>query len=145
MTVKGSTSLTFTITNPAAGGPAFTGVAFSDTLPPGLVTPNQTFSACGGTVTVSGNVISLAGATVANGTPCTFGVNVTALSAGVMNNLTSAVTSTNGGTGNTAAASVTAQTPTTATPVPPSFYLALIGLLGLLTWSAWSMHRRRAA
>src|SRR5262249_49316661 len=52
--VNGSTSLTFTITNPNAST-ALTGVAVTDTLPAGMVvsTPNGLTGACGGTVTAT--------------------------------------------------------------------------------------------
>src|SRR5262249_41558004 len=65
-----TTALTFTITNPAANTVAETGVAFSDTLPAGLVvaTPNGfSGNAGGGTVTATAgsNSISLSGASIA--------------------------------------------------------------------------------
>ncbi len=104
-----NTSLTFTITNSNAA--ALTGVAFTDTLPSGLVvaTPNGLTGSCGGgtiTATAGSGSISLAGATVAASGSCTFSMNVTGVTAGNKVNTTGAVTSTNGGTGNTATASV---------------------------------------
>jgi Ice-binding-like len=106
--VGGSTTLSFTIN---ANAMPQAGVAFTDTLPAGLVvsTPNGLTGSCGGgTVSaVSGSgSISLTGATLTAGASCTFAVNVTAITAGVQNNSVS-VSSTNGGTGNTSTASVT--------------------------------------
>jgi hypothetical protein len=122
-----TTTLTFTVTNPNAGI-ALHGVGFTDTLPSGLVvaTPNGLTGSCGGgtiTATAGGTAISLAGATLASATSCSFSVSVTAISLGVQNNTTSAVTSTEGGTGSPATASVTVgRAPTTVTVValPPS-------------------------
>jgi CSLREA domain-containing protein/fimbrial isopeptide formation D2 family protein/uncharacterized repeat protein (TIGR01451 family) len=109
--VNGVSTLTFTITNPAANAVAEAGVAFSDTLPAGIVvaTPNNLNSTCGGTPTaVAGSgTVSLSGASVATGSSCTLSVDVTGSAAGVYNNTSGAVSSTNGGTGNTASASLT--------------------------------------
>jgi uncharacterized repeat protein (TIGR01451 family) len=104
-----TTSLTFTITNPNSHV-SLTGVAFTDTLPSGLVvaTPNGLSGGCGsGTITATAGTgsISLSGATLTAGSSCTFTVNVTGTTAGTKNNSVQ-VTSTNGGTGNTATASV---------------------------------------
>jgi uncharacterized repeat protein (TIGR01451 family) len=109
--VNGVSTLTFTITNPAANAVAETGVAFSDTLPAGIVvaTPNNLNSTCGGTPTaVAGSgTVSLSGGSIATGSSCTLSVDVTGAAAGVYNNTSGAVSSTNGGTGNTASASLT--------------------------------------
>ncbi|MDD5544271.1 MAG: hypothetical protein PHX83_13965, partial [Acidobacteriia bacterium] len=119
---QATTSLTFTLTNPAPNTVAETGVAFTDTLPAGLVvaTPNGLTNTCGGTATASAGStsISLTGGTTGNpvgkramaetsGEFCTVAVNVTGTTPGIKNNTTGAVSSTNGGTGNTASASVT--------------------------------------
>jgi uncharacterized repeat protein (TIGR01451 family) len=50
--VNGTTTLTFTVTN-GPGDPKQTGIAFSDTLPPGLQIVGAASNSCGGTVTVS--------------------------------------------------------------------------------------------
>jgi hypothetical protein len=122
--VSGTTTLTFTISNPNATV-AMTGVAFADTLPGGLTVanPNGLTGSCGsGTITtgtVSGSsVVNLSGGTIPAGGACTFSVNVVGQTAGAKNNTTSTVTSSNAGSGNTASASVfVGPTPTpTLTP-----------------------------
>jgi len=92
-----TTALTFTITNPAANPVPLGGIAFTDTLPNGLVisTPNGLTGSCGGgpiTATAGTNVISLTGATLDAGVSCTFSVNVSATAIGAMVNTTSTVT-----------------------------------------------------
>src|SRR6185369_8000074 len=98
-----------------------TGVAFTDILPTGLIvaTPSNLFSFCGGTATAtagSGSV-SLSGGSLLNSAPlsaCDINVDVSANGAatGLLTNTTGAVTSIEGGTGNTATATiiVTSQT-----------------------------------
>jgi len=108
--LSGTTSLTFTITNPGINLAPLSGVAFTDTLPAGIVvaTPNGLVNNCGGTATAvagSGSV-SLTGAGIATSSNCTLIVNVTGTTNGTKNNVTGAVTATNGGTGNTASASI---------------------------------------
>ena len=94
--VNGSTTLTFTLANPNATT-ALTGVAFTDTLPAGLVvsTPNALVNTCGGTVTAtaaSGSVALTTGG-LAAGASCTITVNVTGTTLGTKNNITGAITS----------------------------------------------------
>jgi uncharacterized repeat protein (TIGR01451 family) len=106
-----TSSLTFTITNPAANTVAEVGVAVVDLLPSGMVvaTPNGLANTCGGApvaVPGSGN-ISLTGGTVAIASSCTLTVNVIVNALGQFVNTTGAVSSTNGGTGLTAAATLT--------------------------------------
>jgi len=113
--LNGTTSLTFTITNPAANTVALTGVAFTDTLPSGLVvsTPNGLTGTCGGgtiTATAGSSTVSLSGAAIAAGGTCTFSVNVTGTTSGAKNNSVT-VSSTNGGTGNTATATLSVASP----------------------------------
>ena len=112
-----TTNLTFDISNPN-GTVSLSGIGFTDTLPAGLIvaTPNGLSGSCGGgtiTANAGSSSISLSGAALAAAAGCSFGVNVTGASAGVMNNVTSPITSTQGGTGSTASASITVVAPPT--------------------------------
>jgi uncharacterized repeat protein (TIGR01451 family) len=106
ITVGGTSTLAFTVTNPNAGT-ALTGVAFTDSFPAGLevaATPGATTAGCGSPTfaPAAGNTsISFSGGTIAASGTCTVTVNVTATTAGAKVNTTGNVTSTNGGTGNT--------------------------------------------
>jgi CSLREA domain-containing protein/uncharacterized repeat protein (TIGR01451 family) len=116
--VNGTTTLTFTITNPPANTVAENGVAFTDNLPAGIAvaTPTGLANTCGGTPTAvaGGTSISLTGGSIATpNTSCTVSVNVTANSTGSFINTTGAVSSTNGGTGNTATATLSVAIPPT--------------------------------
>lgn len=119
ISLNGTTSLTFTITNPAGNAVAEAGTAFTDTFPVGIVvaTPNGLTSTCAGatTATAGSGVVSLAGGTVAVNSSCTITINVTGTASGQFVNTTGAVSSTNGGTGNTATANLTVATPPTIT------------------------------
>lgn len=113
--LNGSTSLSFTVQNNNTTQ-SLSAIGFADTFPAGLVisTPNGLTGSCGGgtiTATHATAVVSLAGATLAASASCTFSVNVTGTTAGTKNNTTGAVTSTEGGTGNTASASLTVNPP----------------------------------
>jgi fimbrial isopeptide formation D2 family protein len=114
--LNATTSLQFTITNPASNTTALTGVAFTDTLPTGLTVINATSAVCGGTLTTTAPTgIALTGATINANSNCQFSVPVTGAAAGQFTNTTGNVTSTNGGTGNTASANLTVGTPPTIT------------------------------
>jgi hypothetical protein len=116
ISVNATTSLTFTITNPAANVDPLTGVAFTDTLPTGLTVTDATSTVCGGTLTTTAPTgIALSGATINTNSQCQFSVTVTGAASGQYTNTTGNVTSTNGGTGNTASASLTVATPPTVT------------------------------
>jgi uncharacterized repeat protein (TIGR01451 family) len=107
-TLNGTSSLTFTITNPAANAVALTGVAFTDTLPTGLTVASSSIGTCGGTLTITASVsIALSGANIAANSLCQFSVTVTGAISGQFTNTTGTVSSTNGGTGNTASANLT--------------------------------------
>jgi uncharacterized repeat protein (TIGR01451 family) len=130
--LNGSTSLSFTVTNPTANSSALTGVAFTDTLPAGLVvsTPNGLTGTCGGgtiTAVAGSGSASLSGATIATSSSCTFSINVTGTATGSLTNTTGAVSSTNGGTGNTATASLNVAAPPT---ISKAFGVASIPLNG---------------
>jgi uncharacterized repeat protein (TIGR01451 family) len=117
--VGGTTSLSFTITNPSTST-SLTGVGFTDALPAGLVvaTPNGLTGSCGGgtiSATAGGSSANLSGATLAANASCTFSINVTGTTAGTKVNTTSAVTSNEGGSGNTATATLTVGAPATTT------------------------------
>jgi len=104
--ITDTTSLTFTLMTQSD---ALTGIAFSDTLPAGLVvaSPNVLTTVCGGAMlTAGGNQISVSGAALAAGTSCTISVNVTCTAGGTMNNITSMVTSNEAQPGAPASASL---------------------------------------
>ncbi|MGA9627694.1 MAG: hypothetical protein WBL65_26845 [Bryobacteraceae bacterium] len=145
--VGGTTSLSFTITNPNAGG-SLTGVGFTDTLPAGLVvsTPNGLAGSCGGgtiTATAASGSVSLTGATLAASSSCNFSVNVTGTTAGTQNNTTGAVSSNESGAGGVASASLVVQTP--AVPVlSPRALAGLALLLAGLGWGFASLQGQRS-
>ncbi len=112
--LNGSTTLTFTINN--SNPIPLTGVGFTDNLPAGLVVaavPSLTNS-CAGTVsgaTANSGSFTLSGGTLAGGATCNLSVKVTATTAGAKNNTTTAVTSVEGGNGNTASATLNVAAP----------------------------------
>jgi len=113
--LNGTTTLTFTISNPNAGADGtLTGINFTDLLVPGLTSPNGTSPHCGGTLTVTGNnSIQLLGASLAPGASCTIVVSVTGTTAGTFNNVTNTVISAETGEGNSAMATLVVLAPPT--------------------------------
>ncbi|MGA8539971.1 MAG: hypothetical protein WB566_10755 [Terriglobales bacterium] len=103
---SGTTTLTFTLTNPSANSVAETGVAFTDTLTGGLQvasTPGVT-TTCGGSfsnATSGSTSLSFSGGSIPISSSCTVSVNITSTSTGVKTNVTGAVSSSNGGAGTT--------------------------------------------
>jgi arabinogalactan endo-1,4-beta-galactosidase len=140
--LNGSTTLTFNLSNPNTAI-SLSGIGFTDTFPTGLMvsTPNGLTGSCGdGTITAAAgsNSISLSGASLVAGASCTFAENVVGATAGVQNNVTSAVTSTEAGNGGTASAQITvigpSQQPTEPTNISPingDVYYAVNQLSGL--------------
>src|SRR5262249_11469016 len=94
--LNGTTSVTFTINNPNAGA-SLSGIAFTDSLPAGLViaTPNGQSGTCTGTITDTQGTgtISLSAASLAASASCTLTVNVTGTTAGNKANTTGAISS----------------------------------------------------
>src|SRR5262249_59452890 len=78
---------------------------------------NGTTTACGGTLTITGgNLITLTGASIGDGSNCSINISVTGTAAGVKNNTTGPITSANGGTGATSnTATITVVAPPTIT------------------------------
>ena len=97
--INGTTTLTFTVTNPNAGT-GLTGIAFTDTLPAGLViaSPPNFSNTCNGTVTAVNNTnsLSLLGGTLAAGASCTISVTVFGITDGSFMNTTSTINSSAG-------------------------------------------------
>jgi uncharacterized repeat protein (TIGR01451 family) len=112
--MDGLTTLTVTVTNPADNTQPLTGIAFTDTLPAGLVvaaTPNLT-TTCSGTATAASGaaLVTLADASLDPGSSCTVAVEVavdtpTANVGEAINEVT--VSSADGGPGNLAQATLT--------------------------------------
>lgn len=113
--VGGSSTLTFTITNPNSSAAA-TGVAFGDTLPTGLTVTSGSSVQCGGTLTrTAPATLAFSGGSIAAGGSCTVTATVTATTAGPHDNISGFVGSTeggvNGGSSGIASASLTAVLP----------------------------------
>src|SRR5439155_2036824 len=131
--VNGTSTLTFTIQN-LNTGIALTGVAFTDTLPSGLVNAGGASNNCGTLTAATGSSsISLTSASInANGT-CTITVNVKGTTSGAKDNTTGAISSTNGGTGTASnTATITVANPPTISKAfsPASIPVGGISSLG---------------
>jgi uncharacterized repeat protein (TIGR01451 family) len=111
--LTGDTStLAFTISNPNRLT-ALSGIGFSDTLPAGVMLASSGPTAtCGGSLTTTApDSISFSGGSLAANGTCTFSITVTGATPGSKVNSTSAVTSTEGGTGNAATATLVVSDP----------------------------------
>jgi hypothetical protein len=106
--LNGTTSLTFTVSNPSPNA-TLGGVYFNDSMPSGIVVanPNGLRNTCGGTATATqgSSSVSLSGGTLAASGSCTLSVNVRGTSAGMKSNSVTVI-STSVGVGNTATASL---------------------------------------
>ncbi|MBZ5584756.1 MAG: DUF11 domain-containing protein [Acidobacteriia bacterium] len=111
--VNGTTLMSITVTNPNSA--ALTGVGFTDDMPAGLIIVGGVLitNTCGATATTT--QILLSGGTLAASAACSITATVRGITAGAWTNTTTAVTSTNGGTGLTASASLTVVAPPTIT------------------------------
>lgn len=117
-----STSLTFSITNPAANTVALNGVGFIDALPAGLAVTSSTQGVCnGGTLTTNpATGVILSGGTLGVKAQCQFSITVTAAASGTFVNATGPVTSANAGSGNSAAATLSVAATSSAVAVNPA-------------------------
>ncbi len=99
--LNGTSVLTFTINNTAAGSQALTGLAFTDTLPLGLTvaTSGPTATCNGGSLTTTApRTITFTGGSLAAGAFCNLNVTVTGATAGSFQNVTGFLSSTETGT-----------------------------------------------
>lgn len=109
----GTSTLSFTINNPNQLS-SLSGISFTDPLPTGVtVATSGPTAACGGALstTAPGSIAFTGGSLAANGS-CTFSIPVTGVTSGSKNNVTSTITSTEGGTGNPASGTLVVHTPT---------------------------------
>lgn len=109
--LNGTSSLTFTITNPNISS-TLTGISLTDWLPAGLVfaTPLNLSRSCGGVVSygsVQGKlIIVISSVSLAAGGSCTLVFDVTGITLGTITTVTENITSVEGGTGGKASASI---------------------------------------
>ena len=112
--INTNSTLTFTITN-GADTPGQTGLAFTETLPTGVVVAVAPLATqCGGTVaaTVNTGIITVSGGVLAaSQASCTISVAVRSASAGVYNNLPANVTGVSANIVNIATATLTVASP----------------------------------
>jgi len=142
ITPGGTTTLSFTLRNPAPNTLPITGLSFTDAFPTGMLiaTPNGLVGSCdGGTITAAAGsgAVSLSGATLAAGGTCTFTINVVITGNGVVTNTTGPATSSQGGSGGSASASITVSTAAADVAIPTltaaglTLFGVLLALVGL--------------
>ncbi|MDX2041721.1 MAG: hypothetical protein SF097_10740 [Acidobacteriota bacterium] len=118
--LNGTSTLTLTITNPAANPAGVNGVTVSDVFPAGLVvhtTPGAN-NTCGGSFAAPAGATNIAltgGAIATAGGSCSVSVTVRGTTPGAKLNTTGAVSSTEGGAGLTASATLNVFAPPTVT------------------------------
>ena len=107
-----NSTLAFVLTNPNQQT-ALTGLQFTDTLPAGVTVANTGPTAiCGGSLTTtSPDAISFTGGTLAAAATCTLSVATTGATTGTKLNTTNAISSTEGGAGNSAQATLLVNDP----------------------------------
>jgi hypothetical protein len=136
ITVNGTTTLSFTVTNP--NSVALSSIEFADALVEGLLvaSPNGFAGSCGGgsmVATPGGTTVSFTGATLAANSSCTVSINVTPTLVGTVNNSVT-VSVYQGAVGNTATASLTV-TPMLPPAISEAFAPATISVNGTTTLS----------
>lgn len=138
ITPGGTTTLSFTLRNPAPNTLPITGLSFNDAFPAGMLvaTPNGLVGSCGGrtiTATAGSGAVSLSGATLAAGETCIFTIDVVITGHGLVTNTTGPVTSSEGGSGGSATASIAAGDVSipTLTAAGLTLFGLLLALLGL--------------
>ncbi len=151
-TTGGTSTLTITIPNTAAGAVALTNMALTDTLPNGLVvasTPNASTTCGGGAVSAAPGAtsVSLGGGSLAANATCKIVVSVTASSTGSYTNVipTGALTDTQGVTNTSVATAIVSVTPraVNTAPVPmPRWMLILLAAL-LIAAAPLAVRQRR--
>jgi LPXTG-site transpeptidase (sortase) family protein len=96
-----NSTLSFTISNTAAGNVAQTGISFNDKLPNGLSIGDSTASVCGGTnnltTSAANNTITLTNGSLNAGGSCTFNVSVKGVLKGAYENITGFLSSNESG------------------------------------------------
>jgi hypothetical protein len=123
--VGDTSALSFTITNPNASQ-TLNGIAFTDTLPAGLVVdnPNGVSAKCGSSAVLSADpgssTITLTGGKLAGGANCTVSAAVTSNGPGVLHNSTGSVSSTEGGSGTGDTQTLTVVAPPTVSVTAPT-------------------------
>ena len=107
-----TSTLSFTINNPNQTN-SLSGISFSDPLPAGVsVATSGPAAVCGGSLsTTAPGTVSFTGGSLAANASCTISVPVTGTTTGTKLNTTGAVTSTEGGPGNSASATLIVSSP----------------------------------
>ncbi|MEO6565081.1 MAG: hypothetical protein ABIO63_03515, partial [Casimicrobiaceae bacterium] len=143
--LNATTTLSFTITNPAANTVPLTGIGFADDFRGAgnpvyvVAAPNGLIGSCGGgTITAipGATSVTLTGATLPVNGSCTFSIGVTLTQYGTVTNSVT-VASANGGSGNTAVATVQILPQVIPVPVLHGWVTALLSLL--LAGLAWGV------